>query len=145
MNITEVMIKMIPTIRTVKLDHNIPFHLSAEYYFSPILLCMIIALQGGKEEDPESDIPAVVSITRVPARPAAPAGGIKVRTDLGAVPASTAAPQPGRAGPPPLLRVGSPAPRPALPPMPRLKLGGARPPLTNPHHNGHLMNMLKSR
>merc|ERR1719402_1873973 len=62
------------------------------------------------------EIPAVVSITRVPARPPQPGlGGLKVRTDLASA----------RAGPPPLLRVGGP-PRPSLPPMPRLRLGGAR-------------------
>ena len=69
------------------------------------------------------EIPAVVSITRVPAKAKMPevvsGGGLKVRTDLGA--------PPGRPGPPPLLRVsGGQAPRPALPPMPRLKLGGQR-------------------
>ena len=69
------------------------------------------------------EIPAVVSITRVPAKPkqqeVPPGGGLKVRTDLGAP----------RAGPPPLLRVAGGQPqRPALPPMPRLKLGGQRPP-----------------
>ena len=65
------------------------------------------------------EVPAVVSITRVPAKAklpeAPPLGGLKVRTDL-------------KPGPPPLLRVagGPGSPRPALPPMPRLKLGGQR-------------------
>ena len=70
------------------------------------------------------EIPAVVSITRVPAKPKQQevppggGGGLKVRTDLGAP----------RPGPPPLLRVAGGQPqRPALPPMPRLKLGGQRP------------------
>ena len=70
------------------------------------------------------EIPAVVSITRVPAKPkqqeVPQGGGLKVRTDLGAPP---------RPGPPPLLRVAGGQPqRPALPPMPRLKLGGQRAP-----------------
>ena len=70
-----------------------------------------------------SEIPAVVSITRVPAKPkqqeVPSGGGLKVRTDLGA---PTQKP-----GPPPLLRVaGGPSPRPSLPPMPKLKLGGQR-------------------
>jgi len=61
------------------------------------------------------EIPAEMSITRVPAKSPVQ-GGIKVRTDLGSLRA---------AGPPPLLRVGGP-PRPSLPPMPRLRLGGMR-------------------
>ena len=71
----------------------------------------------------DGEVPAVVSITRVPAKPkqpeAPPVGGLKVRTDL-------SAPKPG---PPPLLRVAggiTPPPRPSLPPMPKLKLGGQR-------------------
>ena len=98
------------------------------------------------------EIPAVVSITRVPAKPKLPSdapqpttGGLKVRTDLGAP----------RPGPPPLLRVSGGQPsRPALPPMPRLKLGGQRttapvgmrfqPPIQAPANpmNG-LMSLLK--
>ena len=67
----------------------------------------------------------LVSITRVPAKlkqqEVPQGGGLKVRTDLGA-------PSP-RPGPPPLLRVAGGQPqRPALPPMPRLKLGGQRAP-----------------
>ena len=96
----------------------------------------------------DGEVPAVVSITRVPAKPkqpeGPPVGGLKVRTDL-------SAPKPG---PPPLLRVtGGLTARPALPPMPRLKLGGQRAPAppgqrfpgsSNHHHhpvNG-MMNML---
>ena len=80
------------------------------------------SVQGSVDSEPlNGEIPAVVSITRVPAKPkqeeVPQTGGLKVRTDLGA-------PKPG---PPPLLRVagGQPA-RPALPPMPKLKLGGQR-------------------
>ena len=74
-------------------------------------------------EPMNGDIPAVVSITRVPAKAKQQevhsGGGLKVRTDLGVPP-----PKPG---PPPLLRVaGGPGARPALPPMPKLKLGGQR-------------------
>ena len=97
----------------------------------------------------DGEVPAVVSITRVPAKPkqpeGPPVGGLKVRTDLGV-------PKPG---PPPLLRVtGGTNTRPALPPMPRLKLGGQRTPGppgqrfpgSNHHHHHHqvngMMNML---
>ena len=76
------------------------------------------SVHGGVQSDAlNGEIPAVVSITRVPARPKAPEvqQGIKVRTDLGAP----------KQGPPPLLRVAGPS-RPSLPPMPRLKLGGQR-------------------
>lgn len=86
----------------------------------------------------DGEVPAVVSITRVPAKPKQPegppvvVGGLKVRTDL-------SAPKPG---PPPLLRVTGGAPtRPALPPMPRLKLGGQRFPASNNTMNG-MMNMM---
>ena len=84
----------------------------------------------------DGEVPAVVSITRVPAKPkqpeGPPVGGLKVRTDL-------SAPKPG---PPPLLRVTGGAPtRPALPPMPRLKLGGQRFPPSSHTMNG-MMNMM---
>merc|ERR550539_2092331 len=85
----------------------------------------------------DGEVPAVVSITRVPAKPKLPegppvVGGLKVRTDL-------SAPKPG---PPPLLRVTGGVPtRPALPPMPRLKLGGQRFPASNNSVNG-MMNMM---
>ena len=77
-------------------------------------------------EPPSSEIgeiPAVVSITRVPAKSkaleAGSGGGLKVRTDLGAPPT--------KPGPPPLLRVSGGMPtKSALPPMPKLKLGGQR-------------------
>ena len=95
-----------------------------------------MATSPGPEDSPNGEIPAVVSITRVPAR-SKPVEevkilgpGIKVRTDLGPAP---------RTGPPPLLRVASPASRPSLPPMPRLKLGGQRAPaprFTSQHSNG---------
>ena len=85
------------------------------------------------------EIPAVVSITRVPARgrpeeARQPGPGIKVRTDLGPSP---------RAGPPPLLRVAGPGARPALPPMPRLKLGGQRgaSPRFSGHHSNGMLTM----
>jgi len=77
------------------------------------------------DDETNGEIPAVVSITRVPARAKpveemkSPPPGIKVRTDLGPSP---------RTGPPPLLRVAGPPPRPSLPPMPKLKLGGQRAP-----------------
>ena len=92
---------------------------------------------SSSSSDPlDGEVPAVVSITRVPAKPkqpeGPPVGGLKVRTDL-------SAPKPG---PPPLLRVTGGAPtRPALPPMPRLKLGGQRFPASNNTVNG-MMNMM---
>ena len=94
----------------------------------------------------DGEVPAVVSITRVPAKPkqpeGPPVGGLKVRTDL-------SAPKPG---PPPLLRVtgGAGSPRPALPPMPKLKLGGQRTPAqSGPRFPGSspvngMMNMMKA-
>ena len=105
------------------------------------------SVQGNvSPSDPlDGEVPAVVSITRVPAKPkqpeGPPVGGLKVRTDL-------SAPKPG---PPPLLRVtGGATARPALPPMPRLKLGGQRAPAppgqrfpsSNHHQVNGMMNML---
>ena len=92
-------------------------------------------VSSSSSSDPlDGEVPAVVSITRVPAKPkqpeGPPVGGLKVRTDL-------SAPKPG---PPPLLRVTGGAPtRPALPPMPRLKLGGQRFPPQQPRerHDEH--------
>ena len=89
----------------------------------PIMVPNTSGGHGPGSGESMEEIPAVVSITRVPAKPkqqeVPSVGGLKVRTDLGALP---------RPGPPPLLRVAGGQPqRPALPPMPRLKLGGQRP------------------
>ena len=95
----------------------------------PPQIPIMVPASGGQlvpgSGEPLEEIPAVVSITRVPAKlkqqEVPQGGGLKVRTDLGA-------PSP-RPGPPPLLRVAGGQPqRPALPPMPRLKLGGQRAP-----------------
>ena len=103
----------------------------------PVIVPNSVQGNVSSSSDPlDGEVPAVVSITRVPAKPkqpeGPPVGGLKVRTDL-------SAPKPG---PPPLLRVtGGGAPtRPALPPMPRLKLGGQRFPSSN-HMNGMMNRM----
>ena len=107
-----------------------------------------VIVQGSvtPSEPLDGEVPAMVSITRVPAKPKQPeapaVGGLKVRTDL-------SAPKPG---PPPLLRVtgGAGSPRPALPPMPKLKLGGQRTPAqSGPRFPGSspvngMMNMMKA-
>ena len=107
-----------------------------------------VIVQGSvtPSEPLDGEVPAMVSITRVPAKPKQPeaptVGGLKVRTDL-------SAPKPG---PPPLLRVtgGAGSPRPALPPMPKLKLGGQRAPAqSGPRFPGTspvngMMNMMKA-
>ena len=105
-------------------DHRVSEHLEDDG--DPPQIPIMVPTSGGHGQgtgESMEEIPAVVSITRVPAKPkqqeVPSLGGLKVRTDLGAPP---------RPGPPPLLRVAGGQPqRPALPPMPRLKLGGQRP------------------
>lgn len=104
-----------------------------------------VAVEIDDEEPPSAyDIPAEISITRVNktmAVPNAPKPFLKVRSDLSRFPPPHGHPpmmpnQTARhTGPPPLIRAGS------LPPMPRLRLGGARPPMSRmnvptSHHVG---------
>ena len=114
----------------------------------PIILAGSVQGSVGTKHTVNGEIPAVVSITRVPGKPKAghqqqqqqnQPGGLKIRTDLGVV----------RGGPPPLLRVGGPR-QPGLPPMPRLRLGGVvrgrQPPAPSPHHPlANMINMVNPR
>ncbi len=103
-----------------------------------------VAVEIDDDEPPSSsayDIPADISITRVN-KSVASKPMLKVRSDLSRFPLHHGGLMAGQhpsipsmarhSRPPPLIRAGAPIP--GLPPMPRLKLGASRPPMSRMHH-----------